>query len=92
MILGKVIGNVVATIKEKDYEAKKVLVINPIDAVTGKTKGKSFLAIDTVQAGVGDTVIVIDEGGSARIILGNSKILTIRTIVAGIVDHVNLSL
>ena len=61
--------------------------INPMD-INGKLKGKSILAIDTVQAGVGDTVIVIDEGGSAKIVLGAENV-TVRTIVAGIVDEIN---
>ena len=89
MILGKVIGTAVSTIKEKGYESRIVLVINPMDAY-GKLKGKSILAIDTVQAGVGDTVIVVDEGGSAKIVLGPENI-TVRTIVVGIVDSINLA-
>lgn len=89
MILAKVIGTAVSTIREKGYESRKILVVNPLD-INGNLKGKSILAIDTVQAGVGDTVIIIDEGGSAKIVLGAENV-TVRTIVAGIVDEINIS-
>lgn len=89
MILGKVIGNVVSTIKAKGYESKKILIIQPIDPA-GNPKGKSFLAVDAVQAGVGDTVIIIEEGNSARSVIKEPESFTIKTVVAGIVDEVNL--
>ena len=84
MIVGKVIGNVVSTIATADYEARTVLVIQPISP-DGKNKGKTFLAIDTVQAGVGDTVLALDEGGSAKMILDTK---TVKQIIVGIVDHI----
>ena len=65
MIIAKVIGNVVSTIKEKGYESKKIMIVQPVNP-DGISKGKSFLAIDAVQAGVGDTVLVLEEGNSAR--------------------------
>jgi len=89
MILAKVIGNVVSTIKAKGYESKKILIVQPVDA-GGNAKGKSFLAIDAVQAGVGDTVIVIEEGNSARDVIKEKESYTIKTVIAGIVDEVNL--
>ena len=89
MILGKVIGNVVSTISAPGYESKKLLLIQPIDP-DGKPKGKSFLAVDAVQAGVGDFVITLDEGNSARSILKEPNSLTIKLVVAGIVDEVSL--
>jgi len=89
MILGKVIGNVVSTIMAPGYESKKLLLIQPIDP-GGKPKGKSFLAIDAVQAGVGDIVITLDEGNSARAILNEPNSMTVKLVVAGIVDEVSL--
>jgi len=87
MILGKVIGNIVSTERQAGYKAKTILIIQPIDP-SGKPKGKTFLAIDTVQAGTGDTVIIIDEGGSAQIAVKEAGTYTIKTIIAGIVDHI----
>ncbi len=87
MILGKVVGNVVSTVKAVGYESKKILIIQPIDP-DGNPKGKTFLAVDTVQAGVGDTVITLDEGGSAKIATKEPKTHTIKLVVVGIVDHI----
>ncbi len=89
MILGKIIGNVVSTIKEKGYESKKILIVQPIDP-KGNSIGKSFLAIDAIQVGVGDTVLVIDEGTSARNILKEPDSLTVKTVIVGIVDNVSM--
>ena len=60
----------------------KILVVQPVDP-EGKPKGKSFLAVDGAQAGVGDRVLVLDEGGSARSIIGDEKAVTIRAVVGG---------
>jgi ethanolamine utilization protein EutN len=88
MILGKVIGNVVATIKLKIYEGYKILIIQPIHP-EGRATGKPFLAIDTVQAGPGDIVLVIDEGNSARLII-NDTMAPVRSVVAAVVDEISL--
>ncbi len=87
MILGKIIGNVVSTAKAKGYESKTILIVQPIDR-KGKSIGKSFLAIDAIQSGVGDTVLVVDEGGSARSVLNETDSLTIKTIIYAIVDSI----
>ena len=87
MILGKIIGNVVSTVKLKIYEGYKILIVQPIGP-DGSNRGKSFLAIDTVQAGPGDMVLVIDEGNSARQII-DDKTAPVRSVIAGVVDEVN---
>lgn len=87
MILGKITGSVVSTVTEKGYGSRKILVVQPVDP-SGKPKGQSFLAIDTVQAGAGDTVLVLEEGGSARMILNEPETFTIKAVVAGIVDEI----
>ncbi len=88
MILGKIIGNVVSTAKVKGYESKIILIVQPIDKV-GTAIGKSFLAIDAIQAGVGDTVLVVEEGGSARAVLNEPDSLTVKTVVFAIVDMIS---
>ncbi len=87
MILAKVIGNVVSTVIAKGYESKKILIVQPIDPF-GASKGSSFLAVDAIQAGVGDTVLILEEGGSARVIIGEPDSLTVKTVIVGIVDEV----
>jgi ethanolamine utilization protein EutN len=86
MILGKIVGNVVSTIKLEIYHGYKILIVQPIGP-DGSSRGGSFLAIDTVQAGPGDTVIVIDEGNSARQII-DDKTAPVRSVIAGVVDEV----
>lgn len=76
-----------ATTKVKGYESKTILVVQPIDP-TGMACGKSFLAVDAVQAGVGETVLVVDEGNSARSVLKEPDSLTVKTIIFAIVDSV----
>ncbi len=86
MTLAKVKGTVVATIKSGDLKGYKLLVLQPVDA-QGNPKGRSMVGLDTVQAGEGDTVLIIDEGNSSRMILGNSM-AAVRTVVVGIVDRI----
>ena len=86
MILGKVVGNVVSTIKLPVYQGYKILVVQPINNKE-ELQGESVLALDTVQAGVGDTVLVIDEGNSSRLIMNNST-APVRTMIVGIVDTI----
>ena len=90
MLLAKVIGNVVSTIKVAGYESRKVLIVQPVDGL-GKTQGKSFLAIDSVQAGVGDTVLIVEEGNSARQVINEPKALTVKCVICGIVDSVSVN-
>ena len=89
MILGKVIGNVVSTIKLPVYQGYKILIVQPVNNKE-EPQGKSILALDTVQAGVGDTVLVIDEGNSSRLIMNNST-APVRTMIVGIVDAIKQS-
>jgi len=89
MMLGKVIANVVSTEKHPHYLGHKLLIVQPIDAL-GEYKGKSILAVDGVQAGIGDIVIVVDEGGSARSVVEDEDAVTIRTAICGIVDRIDI--
>ena len=89
MILARVVGTVVSTEKHPHYRGHTILVVQPVDP-RGAPKGRSLLAVDGVQAGIGDTVLVVDEGGSARAVIGEESALTIRTAVCGIVDHVDV--
>ena len=89
MILGKVIANVVSTEKHPHYTGYKLLMVQPIDAHK-KPSGKPVLVVDTLQAGEGDLVLVVEEGGSVRKVLNNENAVTIRSAVCGIVDTIDL--
>lgn len=87
MILAKVVGNIVSDRKIEDYKSLKMLILQPIDP-DGNPTGKTTLAVDNVQAGIGDTVLMMDEGGSARMLMEEPEIFTIRAVVAGVVDSI----
>jgi ethanolamine utilization protein EutN len=89
MTVGKVVGTVVTTVKHPILEGYKLLVVQPLDP-KGNPAGSTMIALDTVQAGVGDTVLVIEEGNSARLIIGDSM-APVRTVVAGIVDSATVT-
>ena len=89
MILCKVIGNAVSTVKHPVYIGKKIMVCQPVE-VDGKTPvGREFLAVDSVQAGPGDLVLAAREGNTARQILGNDND-PLHSVILGIVDQVEI--
>jgi len=89
MTLGKVVASVVSTEKDPHYRGRKILAVQPLDGEK-RPRGKILLAVDGVQAGTGDLVLVVDEGGSARTVIGDERALTVRTAICGIVDRVDL--
>ena len=88
MILCKVLGPVVSTEKHPAFARLKLLVVQPVDE-KGAHAGRSFLAVDrAVQAGEGDTVLVLREGTGIRQLFGMPATarLPIRSCIVGIVD------
>ncbi len=91
MKICKVVGNVWATRKQKCLNGLKLLLVQTIDIGTGKAKGDVMLAVEkNVDAGIGNIVLVNDEGNSARQMLG-LPVAGIRTVVCGIVDEASRS-
>lgn len=87
MILCRVIGNAVSTVKHPCFEGKSVLVVQPV-GTDGKTpKGRSFLSVDAVQSGVGDLVLCSREGNTARQLLGRDED-PFHAVILGVVDEV----
>jgi len=89
MTLCRVVGNVVNTVKHPVLTGHKLMVCKPLDPVSGAPRGSRVVALDTVQAGIGDMVLVIDEGNAARKILDDAT-APVRTVIAAIVDRVDL--
>lgn len=89
MILGKVSGAIHSTINHKFYDNRKLLVVDKLD-LDGKPTYDYLIAVDHIGAGAGETVLVIDEGNSARSIV-KDDMAPLRSIIVGIVDEVNLS-
>lgn len=89
MNLCRVLGTVVATEKHPGYEGRKILVVQPLDELH-RPMGQSYLAVDhRSSAGQGDVVLVMNEGGGVRQVLGD-KTLPIRSLIVGVVDAVSV--
>ena len=88
MIIGKVVGTVVTTISHPHYKARRLLVVQPL-VMPGEKTDEDFIALDSTQAGIGDTVLVNREGGGARQVLKNPEACVISVIV-GIIDSIYL--
>lgn len=86
MILARVKGNVVSTIKHKCFEGHRVLIVQPIDE-HGQDIGDSFLSCDATSAAAGDVVLIQQEGNSARVLLGTMED-PFHSVICGIVDKV----
>jgi ethanolamine utilization protein EutN len=89
MYIGQVAGTVVATIKHRVFEGHKLLIVERLD-LENKTTPKYDIAVDTVQAGVGDRVLVLDEGNGARQVLNVEPWGPVRCVIVGIVDEVDI--
>ncbi|MGD9147591.1 MAG: EutN/CcmL family microcompartment protein [Anaerolineae bacterium] len=89
MYIGRVSGTVVATIKDELFEGHKLLLVDKLN-LAGEPTPKYDIAVDMVQAGVGDLVLVLDEGNSARQILDREPMGAIRAVIVGIVDEVTV--
>ena len=84
MILGLVTGSIISTIHHSSMDSRKLLIVDRLD-VDSKPTGSYIIAVDTIGAGNGETVLVLDEGNGARQILEQDG-LPVRSVVVGIVD------
>ena len=87
MLLAKIVGTVVATRKDPRLEASKLLLARAVDP-SGRIEGGYLVAVDTVDAGVGETVLIV-SGSSARMANG-MKDCPVDAAIVGIVDHVEV--
>jgi microcompartment protein CcmK/EutM len=88
MLIGRVVGDIVATQKSPSHEGRKILVVQPLN-LDGSDRGDAILALDAVQAGVGDRVLLATEGWSAMTSVGRPS-SPIDTSVIGIIDAIDL--
>lgn len=88
MVIAKVIGTIVSTIKHPAYHGYKLQVVQPLH-LPNQTPEDTFLALDTVHAGIGDTVLVMREGSGARQVtqIENAPIISM---IVGILDSINI--
>jgi microcompartment protein CcmK/EutM len=89
MYIGQVAGTVVATIKHPVFEGRKLLLVERLD-LDGAATAKYDITVDTVQAGVGDRVLIMDEGTGARQVLSVEPWGPVRAVIVGIIDDVDI--
>ncbi len=96
MYIGKVVSTVVATVKHPTFDGHKLLLVE-MQGLDGQPTAKYDICVDTVQAGVGDTVLdtvlVMDEGSGAKQILGQKAEPgqgAVRAVIVGIVDDIEI--
>ena len=88
MIIGKVIGNLHSTINHPFYDGKKMLVVERIE-MDGRPASGYLVAVDRAGAGLGETVLILDEGNGARQVLESAD-GPVRSVIVGIVDEINV--
>jgi microcompartment protein CcmK/EutM len=86
--IGRVAGTVVTTICSPVFEGRRLLTVDLLD-LDGKETGKDVIAVDSVGAGAGEQVLVLDEGNGARQVLEAPE-APVRAVVVGIIDKVDL--
>jgi ethanolamine utilization protein EutN len=89
VIIAKVVGNIVATQKQQSHEGKKILLIQPLD-LEDRPTGDVVVALDSVDAGIGDRVLAVQEGFSAMTSVGHTE-SPIDAAVIGVIDLVELT-
>lgn len=88
MLLAHVLGNVVSTQKNHRYHGGRLLVVQPVD-LDGHAVGQTLLALDSLDAGAGDLVVVVQEGWSASTAATGRDGAAIDAAVVAIVDHID---
>jgi microcompartment protein CcmK/EutM len=88
VLIGRVVGDVVATQKSPSHQGRKILLVQPLN-LDGTERGEAVLALDAVDAGVGDRVLIVTEGFSAMTAVGRPN-SPIDTAVVGVIDDVTL--
>lgn len=89
MILAKVLGNIVATQKNARYDNARMMLCEHIN-LEGEGTGHTVLALDAVDAGVGDTVLIVQEGWSASTTATGKAGAAIDSAIVGVVDRIDL--
>ena len=90
MFLAKIKGNIVSTPKNKFLIGHKLLIVHPIDYNGNLIGQKDFIALDQIDAGIGDSVIVVQEGDAVEQILRHAS-APVNTMVIAIVDDIEIN-
>ena len=89
MILARVLGNVVATQKDRRYDGGRVMLCQPVTP-QGEEIGATLLALDSVDAGAGDIVLIVQEGWGASTAATGEPGAAIDSAIVGVIDAVDV--
>ena len=84
MLVARVVGRVVASHKNERLEGAKLLLVQPLE-LDGRDRGNALLAVDGVDAGVGDRVLLVQDGKAAQQVLGRGQ-AAVDAAVVGVID------
>ena len=90
MLIARVVGDVVATQKHPAHEGLKILLVQPLN-LDMTNRGDAVIALDAVDAGMGDLVLLVTEGFSAMTAVGRPPLSPIDMAVIGFIDRIDLS-
>lgn len=90
MLLARIKGNVVSTQKNEYLKGHKLLITHPVDLDGNFIGDKDIIALDLIDSGIGDIVLLVQEGQAARQILGHNK-APVHSIIVAIVDQISLN-
>lgn len=90
MLLAKVKGNVVSTQKNPNLKSHKLMLIHPVDLKGNLIGKKDVIALDLIDSGIGDTVLVVQEGAAVMQILGHRK-APVHTMIVAVVDNIEVA-
>ena len=88
MFIARVIGEVVSTVRHDSLAGRKLLIVEKL-STDGESLGDSVLAVDSVDAGIGDKVLVMDEGSSAAVVTELPD-PPIRIVIVGVIDEIDI--
>ncbi len=88
MVIAQVVGTIVSTIKHPAFHGRKLLVVQPLH-LPGEPADDAFIAVDAAQAGMGDTVLVCQEGNSTRQVIGVPN-APVRSSIIAVIDSIHL--
>ena len=87
--MARVVGDVVSTHRHANLGQKKLQLVRRLD-LDGKEEGAEVIALDVIGVGVGERVLVVQEGGAARALF-NDKRIPVQAVIVGVVDHADIT-
>ena len=89
MFVARVVGDVVSTHRHEHLGEKKLQLVRRLD-LDGREEGAEVIALDVIGVGIGERVLIVQEGGAARALF-NDKRIPVQAVIVGVVDHLDIA-